>query len=284
MEFNKRLRNALEKNYRSSATDIVCLPFGPAHEDAINGKNYLCVETGIGYPNSYKDFRIFESYSKLHLTLATEEHKLKNYWFVIPNYYNTLEFPLNLSPISNTVGFFGRICNTKGCNIIVEIAKRFPSVKFILCGQGDPKPYLTEPNIEYKEPICGDERGVYLGSLTVLLAPSTFIEPFCGVSVEAQLCGTPVLGPDFGAFVQNIENLKTGVNCHTLSDYCYGLQMALDGKFNRQYISDRAVKLFDMYNVAKKYDYTLKSIIQITNGNNGWYSKHEFISCLEDDK
>jgi len=55
------LRKVLEENYRSTTTDIVCLPFGPAHEDAISGKNYVVIETGIGYPNSYKGFRIFES-------------------------------------------------------------------------------------------------------------------------------------------------------------------------------------------------------------------------------
>jgi glycosyltransferase involved in cell wall biosynthesis len=279
--FNERLRKALENNYRSMSTDIVCITFGPAHEDALRGKNYLNIETGIGYVNAYKDFRIYESYTMYHFDISKMEDKCKNYWFVAPNYYNTLEFPLNLNPDNKKIGFFGRINDLKGANIIVEIAKRFPNISFILCGQGNPTPYLHEPNITYMPPITGMERGKYLGSLTALLTPTKFVEPFCGVSVEAQLCGTPVISTHYGAFVENIENFKTGVRCHTLADYCYGVQMALDGKFDRQYIHDRAVKLFDMYNVAKTYDYIFRTILEITNGNNGWYSKNCFLDNLQ---
>jgi glycosyltransferase involved in cell wall biosynthesis len=278
--FNERLKKALEENYRSTSTDIVCITFGPAYEDALRGKNYLMIETGIGYPNAYKNFRIYESYAKYHLDVAKEDDKSKNYWFVVPNYYNTLEFPLSLNPENKKFGFFGRIHDGKGANIVVEIAIRFPHIKFYLCGQGDPTHYLKQPNITYMPPIIGMERGKYLGSLLALIAPTKFVEPFCGVSAEAQLCGTPVISSHYGAFVENIENLKTGVRCHTLSDYCYGVQMALDGKFDRQYIHERAVRLFDMYNVAKMYDYTFRSTLEITNGNNGWYSKNCFLDKL----
>ena len=280
--FNERLRKALEDNYRSRGTDIICITFGPAHEDALRDKNYLMIETGIGYPNAYKDFRIYESYAKYHADLGKSIEHGKNYWFVVPNYYNILEFPLSLNPDNKTIGFFGRIHDIKGIDVIVAIAKCFPHINFILCGQGDATPYTkNNPNILYMQPITGMERGKYLGSLTALLTPTKFLEPFCGVSVEAQLCGTPVISADYGAFVENIENFKTGLRCHTLSDYCYGVQMALDGKFDRQYIRERAVKLFDMYNVAKLYDYAFKSTLEITNGNNGWYSKNCFLDNLQ---
>ena len=277
-EFNRRLAEFLKENCRNFSTDIICLPFGPAHEDAIRSLNCVAVETGIGYPNSYKNYRIFESYAQLHKTMINGP---QNYWFVCPNYYNILEFPLSLSPRPNTVGFFGRICNVKGCGIIVEIAKRMPHVQFILCGQGDVTPYLSLPNIQYKEPISGSERGEYLGSLTALIAPSKFVEPFCGVSVEAQLCGTPVITNDYGALCENVEMFKTGFRGHTLADLCYGIQMAIDGKFDRNYIRERAVRLYDMYNVAKQYDYTFRSILDIHNGKNGWYSPDTYVGCLD---
>jgi glycosyltransferase involved in cell wall biosynthesis len=115
-----------------------------------------------------------------------------------------------------------------------------------------------------------------------LLAPSNFLEPFCGVSAEAQLCGTPVIGPDAGAIVENVENFKTGLRCHTLSDYQYGIQMALDSRYDRAYIRERAVRLFDMYNIAKKYEHAFKSILDIYNGTNGWYSPNTHIQCMND--
>jgi glycosyltransferase involved in cell wall biosynthesis len=281
IEFNKRLAIALEKEYRSTSTDIVCLPFGPAHEPAITGKNYVCIESGIGYPNAYREFRIYESYAKLHYNMHRDGKQLQNYWFVCPNYYNLNEWPLSLHPKLDTIGYFGRLEPIKGISIVVECARLFPHMRFIICGQGDPTPFLTEPNIFYKEPIHGADRGGYLGSLLALLAPSKFLEPFCGVSAEAQLCGTPVIGHDSGAIVENVEPFKTGMHCHTLSDFKYAIQMAIDGRFDRKYIRERAVRLFDMYNVAKKYEHAFKSLIDIFNGNNGWYSPSVHISCMD---
>ena len=281
-EFNKRLKEILPLYYRSTATDIVCLPFGYSHEEAISGLNVVAVETGIGYPNSYKNFRIFESYAHLHRVMGDDKKNCQHYWFVVPNYYNIQEWPLNLQP-SKKIGFFGRICHIKGCNIVCEIAKCFPDIEFVLCGQGVPDEYLQKaPNITYKEPIEGMDRGRFLNDIVALIAPSLYSEPFCGVNVEAQLCGTPVITNDFGAFVETIEPFKTGMFCHTLADFCEAVQMAIDNKFDRQYIHERAVKKYDMYNVAKQYDYVFKNIIDVYNGNGGWYAKKSHLQILSD--
>jgi glycosyltransferase involved in cell wall biosynthesis len=279
-EFNRRLRITLMENYRSTSTDIICLPFGRSHNAAIDGLNYVVVESGIGYNNSTRNYRVFESYAWLHETLAREDKWGQNYWFVAPNYFDSTEWKLSLTPTKNKVGFLGRIYDGKGCQIIVEIARRFPHVDFYLCGQGEPNNYLVEKNIHYVEPIHGTQRSDYLGSLCCLISPTKFIEPFCGVSVEAQLCGTPVIAPEYGATTENIEPFKTGILCHTLQDYCVGVQMALDGLFDRTYIRERAVKLYDMYNVAKRYEYIFKTIIDVHNGKNGWYSPDSYIQTL----
>jgi len=279
--FNERLKVKLLENYRSKTTDIVCLPFGPGHEDAIKDLDFVCVESGIGYDNAYKNYRIYESYAKMHYDLSRCKKKHDNYWFVCPNYYDITEWPFNDTPIKNKIGFFGRICDVKGMYIIVDIARKFPNIEFIICGQGDFSTYPYLPNLIYQPPLHGKDRGKYLSSLTALLAPSNFLEPFCGVSAEAQLCGTPIITHDFGALVENVEQFKTGLRCHTLSDFCYGIQMAIDGKFDRKYIHQRALKLFDMYKIAKKYDYTFKSINDIHNGTNGWYSDNVHIDVLD---
>jgi glycosyltransferase involved in cell wall biosynthesis len=100
-----------------------------------------------------------------------------------------------------------------------------------------------------------------------------YLEPFCGVNVEAQLCGTPVISSDYGAFVETVEQMKTGVRCHTLADFLYGINLALQGHFDRTYIRARAQKLYDMYEVAHTYDYIFKTILDIYNGQSGWYAK-----------
>ena len=80
---------------------------------------------------------------------------------------------------------------------------------------------------------------------------------------------------------KTVENFKTGLRCHTLADYCYGIQMALDNKFDRKYIRKRAEKLYNMYNVAKTYKYIFYTIMDVHNGNNGWYSQYSYIKELD---
>jgi glycosyltransferase involved in cell wall biosynthesis len=255
------------------------------------------VETGIGYNNAKHDFRIYESYAVLHTDIQRSEKQPPNYWFVAPNYYNLAEWGAFQAArkvqdkqasesqgagdtVRPKIGFFGRIGNLKGCHVIAEVAKRFPQVDFILCGQGDPAPYVCE-NVIYKPPIHGHERASYLSSLTALIAPSSFMEPFCGANVEAQLCGTPVIGPEHGAFTETVEPFKTGLLCHTLQDYCRGVQMALDGKFDREYVARRAASRYDMFVVARRYEYIFRSILDIYNGNDGWYSPNSYVDVLE---
>lgn len=277
-EFNRRFRERLQENYRHVTTDIVCIPLGHSYDDALIGLNYVMVEIGIGYNDSCHPFRVFESHNWLSATLTNENKDPNNYWFVIPHSFDVDQFVFNPNPIPRRVGFLGRISNAKGCHIIVEIAKRFPDVEFILCGQGNADEYIKQPNVKYKAPIHGKERSEYLGNCIALLFLTTYLEPFGCTSVEAQLCGTPVIATDFGGPVETIEQFKTGLRGHTLSDYCKGVQMALNNEFDRGYIRDRAAKLYGMYNVAHQYDYVLRSILDLYKPEkNGWYSPDTYI-------
>jgi glycosyltransferase involved in cell wall biosynthesis len=126
------------------------------------------------------------------------------------------------------------------------------------------------------------ERAEYLGSLVACVAPTWFVEPFCGVAVEAQLCGTPVITKDYGAQTETVEQFKTGLRCHTLADYCVGIQMAVSGEFDRAYIRERAVRLYDMAAVGRQFEYAFKSILDVHNGANGWYSPVSHLGAISD--
>ena len=279
-EFNRRLKIELKKYYRSTATDIVCNPYGRSYVEALNDLDIVKVECGIGYKDPCEAWRIYESYAWFHSSMALEGHNgtFKNYWYVIPQSFNVLEWPLNLNPTPKKVGFLGRIGPGKGCHLIVDIARRFPDVEFILCGGGDPIPYLQLPNIKFKPQIHGTERATYLGSLVALIAPTQYVEPYGCISPEAQLCGTPVIAPDSGGFTETVIHMKTGLLCHTLADYCFGVQLALDGQFDRSYIRARAVERYDMTVVAHKWDQSFKSILDMSNGAGGWYGEKSHIN------
>jgi hypothetical protein len=108
IEFNKRLKTELLKNYRSKTTDIICCPLGRTHDEAIKDLDVVCVETGIGYHGSYLNYRIFES----HSILSYEKSNPSNYFFVIPHSYNINDYTLSFKP--ERIGYFGRLEKVKG--------------------------------------------------------------------------------------------------------------------------------------------------------------------------
>jgi len=57
--------------------------------------------------------------------------------------------------------------------------------------------------------------------------------------------------------------------------------MALDGKFDRAYIRERAVRLYDMAAVGPQFECAFKSILDIFNGANGWYSPVSHFAAVD---
>ena len=66
---------------------------------------------------------------------------------VCPNYYDVDEWPAGRpKPI---VGYSGRICAIKGLDAVVEVARRFLHIQFIICGQGEDLYSDKADNLQY---------------------------------------------------------------------------------------------------------------------------------------
>lgn len=265
--YNNRLREELKK--RVQPEDLVLLPFGHGHAQAVQGLGFRCVESGIGYATlcPLAAYKIFESFCWQHFHLGRQnELNGHNYEWVVPNYFDLEQWRVNFMP-QNYIAFLGRIFDLKGLKTIQAIAHARPNEHFIIAGQGDPKPYLTEPNIEYRPPMVGRERETFLGNARAILMPSVFIEPFCGAAVEAMLCGTPVISTPFGAFTETVEDQVTGFRCHTLGDFCGAVDRV--GELDRAYIAARARRLYGFERVGKMYHRVFQQIDELRR--KGWY-------------
>lgn len=270
VEFNQRLRSHLME--RVTQTDLVLCPFGHAHHDALKNLPFINVESGIGYTELYQNasFRIFESSAWMHFHHGKVNRFGKNYEWVIPNYYNTKDWKVKMFPDSDApVVFMGRIEDVKGLQVIVEVAKHRPQIQFIICGQGDPRPYLGLPNVHYEPPKVGHARSDYLGNARAVIMPSVFTEPFGGVAVEAQMCGTPVITTPYGAFMETVEDEMTGFRCHTLGDFLAAIDRAPE--LDRLMIAHRARTMYGYDRVKKMYDRAFKQIQDLRD--TGWYSQ-----------
>jgi 2-polyprenyl-3-methyl-5-hydroxy-6-metoxy-1,4-benzoquinol methylase len=276
--FEQRLIPALRE--RLQPQDIICHPFGHAHQQLMaEFPSHQHVETGIGYPTLMPNsFRIFESYAWMHYHQGKENRNGKNYEWVVPNYYDLNDWEPSYEP-GQYLAFLGRITTLKGIDTIKALADYSPW-PIVLHGQGDPSPW-SHPNIEYRGPIIGTARSDFLRNARALLAPTVFTEPFCGMAVEAMLCGTPVVSVNYGAMTETVTEGIMGYKCHTLQDWIDGINNA--GNLDRRTIASIARNQWSLEACGRRYD---KIFCQLNDlYRRGWYETKEIsynqIECEE---
>lgn len=278
--FNQRLRPLLAECVEPG--DTICLPFGHAHAEALGGpgaeplRRAFWLETGIGYPTTFCAFKVYESEAWRHWHLGKDSRAGNDcdYEWVIPNYFDVTEWEPRYEP-GEYLLYFGRIDAIKGLNIVVEIAKARPDLQVVLCGQGDPAPFLTLPNISYRPPVWGRARSDLLRRAIALLVPTRYVEPFGGVTVEANLCGTPALGASFGAFTETIEPGVNGYRCRTLGDWLAAVSDVEERGASMRRASRRlAVERYDMMTLAHDYDRVLRQLGDLSGA--GWFTRRSY--------
>lgn len=266
--FEERL--IVEMRKRLKEEDIICHPFGHAHQILMSKfPNHHHVETGIGYPTLMPNsFRIFESYAWMHYHQGKEDRQGRNYEWVVPNYFDLNEWEPNYEQ-GEYLAFLGRICSVKGMDTIKEIAS-YSKWPIVICGQGDPTPW-EHPNIKYGGPLTGKERSDFLRNARAALMPTNFTEPFGGSGVEAMLCGTPLIAVDYGAFTETVIDGLTGFRCHTLQDWIDAVNKVEN--IDRKAVSVVARSRYSLEACGQKYDVIFQAINNLHR--KGWYQLRE---------
>lgn len=270
--FNARLARLLQQYVLPG--EIVALPFGHGHEAGTRHHSGINVETGIGYPVCIEPWRIYESEAWMHWHAAREDRGVRHTEYVIPNYFDVDEWAVNSDSPRSYVAYLGRIIPSKGMDVLWNLARALPDVEFRVAGQGDIRPWAL-PNVLDVGPLVGRERAQFLGEAFALLAPSQYIEPFCGVTVEANLCGTPALTTSAGAFCETILHGFTGRRGHTLGDWLAGIEWARGlSSEERHEIGKYAAHNYGLATVGKRYDEVFAQIQQSVLSGKGWYTNH----------
>lgn len=257
VEFNRRLAAALPQYVERG--DVVFHPFGYAHQPVLGTHAGVDCEMGIGYPESYLPFRIFESSAWMHWHQGKFKRGVSSYEWVIPASFDVSEWPMGTPDTERPyIAFLGRISTLKGCHLISQVAAKMPHVRFVLCGNGDPAPFLTSPNIEYLPPISGTARAEFLGKALACIYPSQYAEPFGQTHVEAMLCGTPVIVPPYGVYLESVMHGVTGFHCRVLYDWVRAIDKA--HTIDRQAVRDWAVSRYSLEAVGPQYDAAIRQL------------------------
>ena len=273
--FTSKLRRELAK--RIEPGDIVCHPFGVAHADfAQMFPEAKHVEIGIGYPDCGLDLRIYETYQWWSWHQGKEQKQGNSYQWVCPMGYDLDDWTPSYEQ-GKYLLYFGRVIECKGLQTVKEIA-RHVDMPVVMCGSGYPELFLDPeiPNLMYREPVTGLARSELLRNAYAMLMPTQYCEPFGGAGVEGMLCGTPLLGSDYGAFAETIEHGVTGFRCKTLGDWVTAVEFAW--QLDRANIANKTREKYSLENVGAQMDRIFK---QINNLNDkGWYTLEPTFAIL----
>lgn len=242
--------------------DVVCLIAGVCQQQiALAFPDNPVVEYGIGYTGTFADFRVFESYTHMHYCygLANDDNG-RFYDAVVPNFFDPNEF--YLSDKEDYFVFLGRFIPRKGPEVAVEATRRM-GARLIMAGQGatqrgdtvyanDGSMSLSGAHISHIGHVDVQQRAELLSKARGVFMPTTYLEPFGGVSIEALLSGTPVIASDFGVFSETIPHGVAGFRFRTVGEAVAGALRVgeLDPVMVRQY----AVDNFSVDRVKLLYD------------------------------
>lgn len=253
---------------RIQPRDFICLIGGWCQKVIADAfPNNLPVEYGIGYYGPFSKFRVFESYSHLHLIhgLQQDQYAGSFYDTVIPNYYDEEEFPFSETKDDYFL-FIGRLNQDKGFGIAQEVCEKLGK-RLILAGQGEFSGYGEHVGV-----VGVKERGELMSKAKAVFVPSTYIEPFGGVHAEALLCGTPVITTNFGVFTETVENGVNGYRCDVFRDFIAAAKAV--EKFSpskRKKIRAAAQKRFSTKHVRGQYQKYFERVYDLWG--DGWYAE-----------
>lgn len=265
--FCEVLDRELANNVRDG--DIICHPFGIAHS-YLGQKfpNAVHLEIGIGYTQCAFPFRVYETYHWLSWHHGKEQTDGNAYEWVCPMGHDIDQWEPNYDT-GKYLLFFGRVNECKGLYTIKEIARNV-DMEVIICGSGDPSPFLDPeiPNLKYIPPVTGSDRSELLRNAYAMLCPTRYVEPLCNSGIEAQLCGTPIITTDYGAFSEIMVHGYSGFRCHTLGDYIEAIQKI--PTLNRRFIASLARTTYSLQNVGDQMNRIVQQIEDLKD--KGWYT------------
>ena len=225
--FNTNTIDEISK--RKQPGDFLLAFWGTGHQTITNAhQELIVVEPGIGYTHTYAPYKVFESYAIYHayLTLAKAEScfvQPSEYErdAIIPNYFDPKDFDFTPELKEDYFLFVGRIGVAKGLGRAIAMTKAL-GVRLIVAGQNAEAGFREEgywpipDHVTCVGYVGVEERKRLMARARAVVCFSTFVEPFCGVHVEAMFSGTPVITSDWGAMTEfNIHGV-TGFRCRTL--------------------------------------------------------------------
>ncbi len=233
-------------------------------------QSHPVLEWGVGYVGVLENtHRCFESKAwRHHVAGLRHNDNHRFYDTVIPNAFDPNELLFGERHDGYAL-YLGRLTARKGVQIAIDACAE-AKIPLVLAGQGNlvDREFTIRGDVNYVGVVTGDRKAELLSKAQCLLAPTTYLEPFGGVAVEAMMSGTPAITTDWGAFTETVEHEWTGWRCSTLGEFTAAIHESCG--IDRYYIRSSANGRYSLDAVAPKYDRWFQQIE--TLAGDGWYS------------
>lgn len=174
------------------------------------------------------------------------------------------------------IAYSGRISHEKGVDIIIETARRNPTLRFKLAGQVRDKELVENlpQNVELMGFLSGDSLEDFYRNASFFVMASRCYEGFPMAIIEAARYGKPVIAPDHGGFTEIIssgdENIGLLFKPGNIDDF---EQKVLSLWQDRNLISQLGRKAFEKLQkqystevIAGKWERLLEEVIRQRRG------------------
>lgn len=235
------------------------------------------VEIGVGYTGSFAKFRVFESQFQMNWSYGAEGKSDGDFYnCVIPGYFDPLDFTYSAVKEDYYL-YLGRVIQRKGVLIARDVCKHLGK-KLIVAGFGDKGPgpdgetfkeIRNDPNVEYVGFADVEKRRQLLSKAKAVFMPTTYLEPFGYVAIEAGFSGTPVITTDFGAFPETVEDGINGYRCRTFKEFVNAVKNIEADNIKSSWCRGWAMGHFTMEAAVPKYKRFFDQILDLYG--KGWY-------------
>lgn len=266
---NRRVLREIKK--RQEPGDWLCLIAGVCQQQLADGLDMPAVEFGIGYGGTFAPYRVFESRAWMHAIYGADGAYARKgptgvdpslFDAVIPNYFDVDDFPKGDGE-GDYLLYMGRMIWRKGIEIAEAVASETGAELLLAGAPGD---YKSKQGT-YLGLVGPEMRATLMGSARMLIAPTIYIEPFGGVAVESQLCGTPVLTTDHGAFGETVVQGKTGYRCKTVGEFAWAWERGRS--LSREATRRAARRRYSTEVIAEQYERYFQRLGKVIGGA-GW--------------
>jgi glycosyltransferase involved in cell wall biosynthesis len=256
--YNKRLSKHLAKCARlDGKPEIIASIYGAAQSD-IETFGLPVIEAMVGYDHCWAPYRVFPSYAHQHTIYAQQpDFTAKNRFFdtVIPHFLDDTQYWPSSNPLDYLL-FIGRNAPGKGLAVAQQAAEK------------------TGLELKVVHNGCfGAAKTELLANARAVLMPTLYVEPFGYVAIEAQMCGTPIITTDWGAFAETVLHGLTGFRCRTQAEFVAAIRKT--PRLDRNFIRDYALNHFSIKKIAPKYKAYFDFVWNV-HKNGGYYADAAF--------